>query len=117
MRTYRSLRLAEKYPNMRPTGRSQLLAACWYVWDLPVNDIYKASFDTQILFGGGVAVNAKVRRYPDLTFRDWGIRLRTLWEGSVRAYPEIYRRMLAEGKMRDSRIADVKLLLEEASCR
>lgn len=114
MKTYRSLRLAQKYPNMRPTTRSQLMAACWYVFDLPVHDIFKASHAVQVIFGGGIIATTRTPRYPDLSFRDWGIKLRQLWEEAVRNHPRIFEVALAENKISDARRGEVLMLLEES---
>lgn len=110
MKTYSSLSLAKRYPNMRPKTRSQLLAACWYVWDLPVNDMWKASHRVQVLFGGGI-ITPTVNRYDSLTFREWEERLRKAYESIVRQFPERYKGL---DRKRNS---NLQLLLEEASCR
>lgn len=114
-RNFSELRKAERYPNHHPTTRRELLYACWYVWDIPVVDIYKASSAVQVLFAGPICSTTSLPRYDSLSFRDWQVRLRKLWEDIVRAYPAVFEQMLRAGKIPESRKQEVILLLKESN--
>lgn len=113
-RNFSELRKAERYPNLHPKTRRELLYACWYVWDLPVSEIFKASHAVQVAFAGPIMHTTQLARYDSLSFRDWGIRLRQIWEDIVRTYPQVFKKMIDQGKIPESRRAEVIMLLKES---